>query len=233
MSVARIEQAVQQAIEVRGVVMLAARENDRQWCAVCAAVDGSLELRVGEPGGGWRRRGEKRAREAWLRENGFVQVVDAWSKPVTSISSTWSCAQLLDDALREGLGAPSDADLIEVLVHPGVIGDAAPPPPDAPHVEHLRFALSALARRGRGKLSVEAGRPSSTWAWAFVSDGALLLSPETPADDDEWTVSLAEDEVVGAADRLTALLHEQLGLDPRAPLFISCMPREPGEPPLL
>jgi hypothetical protein len=94
MSVAHIERAVQRAIELRGVVMLAARENDRQWCAVCAAVDGSLELRVGEPSGGWRRR-EKRTREAWLRDHGFIQVVDAWTKPVTSASSTWSCAQML------------------------------------------------------------------------------------------------------------------------------------------
>jgi hypothetical protein len=231
MDVARIEQAVNRAIALRGTVMLAARDNERQWCAVCAAVDGSLELRVGEPGKGWRR--QRRTGEAWLRDHGFIHVIDAWAKPVTSAGSAWSCAQTLDHALREGLAASSDVALVEVLVHPGVIGDAEPPPPEASHAEHIRFALSALAERGRGKLDIQGGRPAATWAWAFASDGALILSPESADDQDEWTLSLAQGEVTGAADRLTDLLHTQLGRDSRATLFISFMPLKPSDPPLL
>jgi hypothetical protein len=230
-NVALIEQAVKRALELRGTVTLAVRDNERQWCAACAAVDGSLELRVGEPGSVWRRRARRRG-EAWLRDHGFVPVIDAWSKPVARAMSARSCAQLLDQALRDALAAPACSDLVETLVHPGVIGRAAPPPPEAPHADHIRFALVALAQRGRGKLVIEGGRPASTWAWSFVIDGELILSPESD-DDDEWTVPLAEEAVAAAADRLTDLLHTKLGRHEQASLFISCMPLNPTDPPLL
>jgi hypothetical protein len=212
--------------------MLAVDGNQRQWCAVCSAVDGSLELRVGEPGSLWRP-GERRRGESWLREHGFVHVVDAWAKPVARETSASDCVLVLDAALRDGLAAPADRRVVEVLVHPGVIQGADPPAPQAPHVDHIRSALIALAQRGRGKLSIEGGRPASSWAWAFVSDGALILSPETPVVDDEWTVSLARTDVERAAERLTHLLHNELSCDPHAPLFITCMAREPSDPPLL
>ena len=221
-----LEQAVTRALQLRGTVMLAVRENRRRWCAVCAAVDGSLELRVGEPGSVWRRR-ERRRGEAWLRDHGFVHVVDAWAKPVARGTHARSCAEMLDHALREGLGAGATADLVEVLVHPGPSAQAAPPAPGASHAEHIRFALAALARHGRGKLVIEGGRPASTWAWAFVIDDQLVLSPESADDGDEWKVPLAEQDVAGAASRLTELLHGELGRDRHAPLFISCMPLEP------
>jgi hypothetical protein len=147
-------------------------------------------------------------------------------------TSAGSCARTLDVALREGLGAPESASLVEALVHPGVIGGADPPPPDAPQVEHIRSALVALARRGDGKLSIEGGRPASTWAWAFAMDGELVLSPESP-DDDEWSVPLVDGDASDAADRLTDVLHNRLGHDRHAPLFISFMPLNPTDPPLL
>ena len=233
MSVAVIEQAVRRALELRGAVVLAARENEDQWCAVCAAVDGALELRVGVPAGGWRHRDRRKRGEAWLREHGFIQVIDAWAKPVSAASSAWSCAETLDHALRDGLGVASGVDLVEVLVHPGRIGDVDPPAAAASHAEHIGFALGALARAGRGKLSIEAGRPSATWAWAFVVEGSLILSPETSSDEDEWTVPLAGNDVARAADELTAVVHAQPGRDPRASLFITFMPDEPSDPPLL
>ena len=71
-----------------------------------------------------------------------------------------------------------------MLVHPGVIDRAAPPPPQASDAEHIRCALLAPAQRGRGKLVIEAGRPASTLAWAFVIDDQLVLSPQSR--DDEW-----------------------------------------------
>jgi hypothetical protein len=114
-----------------------------------------------------------------------------------------------------------------------VIGSAEPPAPDASHAEHIRSALVALARLGRGKLVIEGGRPASSWAWAFVIDGELILSPESRARDDEWKVPLADQDVAQAAVRLTDLLHNELGRDPRASLFISYMPLEPSDPPLL
>jgi hypothetical protein len=226
MSLAQLEQAVQRAVAIRGTVMLAARDDEHRWCAVCAAVDGTLELRVGEPRGGWRHRDRRRKGEAWLRDHGFVQVIDAWANPIGRGVSARVCAETLDHALREGLAVAPGAELVEVLVHRGLLGAADPPVPGAPHGEHLRFALAGLARAGRGKLSVEGGRPAETWAWAFVDAGEMILSPESA---DEWTVSLDAQEVTDAADRLTALLDR----DPRAPLFITCMPLHPGERPLV
>jgi hypothetical protein len=227
-----IEQAVHRAVELRGTVMLAVPDNDRQWCAVGVAVDGSLELRVGKPGGvlGGHAR---RTGTAWLRDHGFDKVIDAWAKPVTRGTSAWSCAQMLDHAMREGLAVPAGADLVEVLVHPGVIDRSDPPPPEASHAEHIRFALLALAHHGRGKLVIEGGRPASAWAWAFVIDDELILSPESNDNDDEWKVPTADEDVADAADRLTDVLYTGAGRDPRAPLFISCMPLMPTDPPLL
>jgi hypothetical protein len=227
-TVATIEQAVKRAVELRGTVMLAARENERQWCAVCAAVDGSLELRVGEPGSVWRRR-ERHRGEAWLRDHGFVQVIDAWAKPVRCGTSPRSCART-EAALREGLAAPEGADFVEALVHPGAIGSAEPPPPEASHAEHIRFALVALARRRDGKLSIEGGRPASTWGWAFAMDDELILSPESP--DHEWRVPLTDEDAADAAVRLTDVLHKQPGRDRHGSLFISFMPLHPTDPPL-
>ena len=218
-----IEQAVKRAVELRGTVMLAVRDN------VGVAVDGSLELLVGKPGGVLGG-GARRRRKAWLRDHGFVKGIDAWAKPVTRGTSAWSCAQMLDHALREGLAVCANADLVEVLVHPGLIDRTDPPPPEASHAEHIRFAL---ARHARGKLVIQGGRPASTWAWAFVIDGELILSPESNDNDDEWKVPIADEDVANAAERLTDVLHTELGRERQAPLFISCMPLMPTDPPLL
>jgi hypothetical protein len=55
----------------------------------------------------------------------------------------------------------------------------------------------------------------------------LELSPQ-PADDPadysrDWTVNLDESDVSAEADKLTALLHDDLGRSPSDPLFISFM----------
>jgi hypothetical protein len=219
-----IRQTIERALELRGTVMLVVGEDERRWCAACAAVDGSLELRVGEPGSTWRRR-ERRAGEEWLRDHGFVRVIDAWAKPVARGTSLWTCAQLLADALIHALHVRDGSSVVERLVHPGVMSAAQPPAPDAPHADHIRSALVALARQGRGKLDIQCGRPAVTWAWAFVIEGRLVLSPER---GDEWTVDLDEETVASAADRLTTMLHEQFEPDAQDPLFISYMETEPA-----
>jgi hypothetical protein len=49
-----LAEATRQALEIRGTVVLEAPEEPRRWCAVCASVQGDLEVRVGEPSRGWR-----------------------------------------------------------------------------------------------------------------------------------------------------------------------------------
>jgi hypothetical protein len=203
------------ALERRGTVMLALRGDQDRWCAICAAVDGAVELRVGEPSRGWRA-WRPSAGERWLSDHGFTQVVDAWAAPAPSGGSTRVYAETLASALVGGLGAPEDGELVEVLLHPGVLDGTQPPPPGAPHAEHVRYAIAALAARGSGKLSFDSGRPAETWAWAFAMDGALVLSPEYA---DEWTVRLDDADVDAEARKLAALLDA----DPADPLFVTFM----------
>jgi hypothetical protein len=216
--------AAERAIALRGTVMLAVRGDEDRWCAVCAAVDGSVELRVAEPDRGWRSR-RAAPGEAWLREHGFVPVIDAWAAPGTDGASPYVYAETLSAALREGLGAPEDGELIEVLVHPGLVGDTPAPPASAPHGEHIRYALTALAERRRSKVCIQGGRPAATWAWLFAADGELTLSPE-PADGstdyrEEWAVDLETADLGAEADELTKQLHEGRGRNPGDPLFVS------------
>jgi hypothetical protein len=218
--------AGERAVRVRGTVMLSLRDDGRRWCAICVAVDGSIELRVAEPSRGWRRQ-RPAAGEAWLRDHGFVHVVDAWAAPAPRGTGMRGCADVLSCALRNGLGAPEDGELVEVLMHSGVSGDAQPPAPTAPHAEHIRYALSALVARRRGKVSIEGGRPAATWAWVFAADGTMELSPE-PVDDPtdydrDWSVSLQGLDLGAEADGLTTMLHDDLGRDPSDPLFVSFM----------
>lgn len=206
--------------------MLSLRGEQRRWCAICAAVDGSIELRVGEPSRGWRR-WRPAGGEAWLRDHGFVHVVDAWAAPVPRGADLHVCAAILSSALRDGLGVSEHGELVEVLVHPGLMGATKAPAPTAPHAQHVRYALQALAERRRGKVSIDGGRPAAAWAWVFAADGTLELSPQ-PADDPadysrDWTVNLDESDVSAEADKLTALLHDDLGRSPSDPLFISFM----------
>lgn len=207
--------------------MLASRDDERRWCAFCVAVDGSIELRVGEPSRGWRRWRPPDG-EAWLRDHGFTHRVDAWSLPAPRSATPRLCAELVSSALREGLAMPEDGELVDVLTHPGVLGVLPPPAPTAPHSDHVRYLLSALAANGRGKADIEGGRPATTWAWIFVVNGdSLEISPQ-PLDDSadlsrDWTVSLHDPDLDAHADRLTAILHDELGRRADEPLFISFM----------
>ncbi len=210
--------------------MLQVRDSADKWCAVSAGVDGSLELRVAEPGSAWRRR-QRRTGEDWLRDHGFHHVIDAWAMPAAAGTTGRTCAAVLKHALEQALAAPAGSDLVEALVHPGVIGSSAPPPGEASHADHIRFAIASLAAARRGKLAIEGGKPASAWAWVFVGDDELVLSPED--HEAEWTVPLTDAGVTTGTDRLIELLYIQLARDMSAPLFISFMPLKPSDPPLL
>lgn len=99
--------------------------------------------------------------------------------------------------------------------------------PAAPHVDHIRYALNALVEHRRGKVSIEGCRPAETWAWMFTVHEAVALSPESTTDPTDysrdWTVSIHNADVSAEADKLTRLLHEDLGRNPSDPLFISFM----------
>ena len=61
------------------------------------------------------------AGEAWLRDHGFVAIIDAWALPVPAATSDEQCAATLEAALAGGLGVEPDARLEHVLTHPGVL----------------------------------------------------------------------------------------------------------------
>ena len=136
------------------------------------------------------------------------------------------CAQVVASALREGLDVGEDAELVEVLVHPGLLGNAPAPAPSTAHAEHVHYALAALARHRRGGICFEGGRPASTWAWVFsADDGGLVLSPE-PVDRvgdyrGDWTVQAERSDLLGEAYKLIAIVHDERGRNPSDPLFVS------------
>jgi len=227
-NVERLVDACERALGHRGVVMFECQGEERCWTAVCVNMDRSIELRVGEPSRGWRR-WQPAPGETWLREHGFQHRAGAWSLPVAYGATPRTCADLMLAALRDGLGMPNDGVLVERLVHPGLISTAPgpPPPADAPHVEHIAHALESLAAHGRGKLSVEGGRPVETWAWVFVTNkGQLELSPEPPGDPGEyerdWWVDPGQD-LRAEAVKLTAILHDELGRSPADPILVTFM----------
>ena len=205
------------------VVGVAGREED-QWCAACAAVDGMVELRVASPPRrGLLRRGD-RAAEAWLREHGFVPVIDAWSLPATADDDA-SCATILETALTTALGAEPDASLVPVLTHPGLPGAAEPPPADARLEEHLTTALRSLADAGQGRFHVESGRPAELRAFAWALDGELVVEREVPgvaeSPGETWTEPLTPDGAWRAAAELARRVREERSGADSEPWFLT------------
>jgi hypothetical protein len=201
-------EAVRGARRLRGTVMLAVEGEDAQWCAACAAVDETVELRVGEP----PRRGLVRRHapgEQWLRDHAWTQVFDAWALPGPALGDE-GCAATLAAALEQALGADPARPLRHVLTHPGVMEGDQPPAPDAPAAEHIEVALRALTS---GSVRIECGSPSALWAIVWARDGELLVEQETP--ERTWTEPRTADGARAAAEALA---------QPSTPLYLSFIP---------
>lgn len=214
-----LARATDDALKLRGTVMLEVAGDERRWCAVCASVQGHLELRVGEPRRGWRT-WRRAPGEQWLQRSGFTQVLDAWAHPVRFGASSAACAEILDGALEHGLGARQTASLLRTLIQPGVLDEVAAPPPDAVHADHIAAALGALIQAGRGKAHFNGGRPARLWAWAFVLEDALLVEPESSEEAEAWRFPLSPGSASEAARRLIARLHDESACSHEDPLFI-------------
>lgn len=214
-----LAQAADEALALRGTVMLEVDGDKHRWCAACASAQGDIELRVGVPRRGlraWR----PSAGERWLRDHGFVHVLDAWAQPVLAGTGAATCAGILDEALVQGLGAPADAALVRTLVQPGVLDPAAAPPPGAPAADHLTVALESLIAAGRGKAFFGAGRPEQTWCWAFVAGGALLVEPEPSEAGTQWRYPLERASASQAVRQMIAALDALAPGADADPLFI-------------
>lgn len=214
--------------------MLAVEGRDELWCAACAAVDGSVELRVGEP----RRRGLLRRRdadgEAWLREHGFTTIPDARARP-EPVLGDHACADTLAAALEHGLGADPAAPLRHVLTQPGIIEGSDPPPADAPLEAHLAAALRGLARAGRGRFHVDSGRPAELRAVVWALDGELIVEREVPgvagSPGESWREPLTPEGAAAAADELARRIRaERPGADddPWLLAYIGSPPADAG-----
>jgi hypothetical protein len=203
-----LEDAFDRALACRGTVMLGIRgDQDRRWVAICSAVDGSLEIRCGEPAPGWRR---WRRPEAWgrLLALGFARRIDAFVCPADDVGSG---VELLVRALRDGHEADPEAPLEQVLVHPGFVAWQPPPPAKAPPAAHVETALVTLVRARQGTAHFETGLPGKPWAWADVIGEELEL--ERDDRDKPWRVPLDV-----AAQREVA---RELVAGAGTPLFIS------------
>ena len=204
--------AVEEAMRLRGTVMLEVAGHPEWWCAALAAADGPLELRVGEP--------RKRRGRGWLRDRGFHHVPDAWSLPLAAGVGAGQCASTLTDALTEALGADLSPGLRPLLAHPGS-ADGELPPADAPHAEHLGAALRALALAGKGRVDVSGGRPAELWAIVWALDGALQVEPEVGSED-VWHEPLSLDGAAAVARALGERVADRAG----EPLFLEYLAGE-------
>ena len=206
-----LRDAVEEARREGGTVMLAADPRDQRWCAVSVAIDGSIELSVGDPPKG--RLGRRpRAQESWLRDHGFARVPDAWVLPVSAGTSADQCAGTLSSALAEAHGVGAEEPLHRVLTQPGAPSVAA--------------ALRDLAAAGHGRVDISGGRPSRLWAMVWALDGALRVECELAgregSRDDVWEEPLSLEGADAATQKLTARMPEA-----DQPVFIAYVER-PG-----
>jgi hypothetical protein len=186
--------------------MLGVDGREDPWCAACAAHDGSVELRVGEPPRRGLRRRPDPDGEAWLRDHGFTAVIDAWSLPVPAATSDLQCVATLEAALAGGLGVEPGARLGHVLTHPGVLDGIDVPPHDAPLEQHLAAAFRGLVRAREGSYNVDSGRPGALRAWVCVDGGELLVEREVPGVEESpgetWREPLTPEGADAAAAEL-------------------------------
>ncbi len=204
--------AVADAVAARGTVMLRAAGSEWRWCAVCASVQGDIELRLGET----RVRGARR----WLETNEFVYGTDAWMRPMRSGEDV---VQTLAAGLEHAFGMEPGAELERVLVHPGVVGAA--PPPGAAYAEHLAAAIRDLVAAGRSHLGVDCGRPARPLAWVNLDAGGIVVEVQKGRGDDDFVLGRYRDPET-AGRELAERLQSDFGFAAPDPLFIALMPLE-------
>jgi hypothetical protein len=195
---------VAEARRLRGTVMLEAPAG--AWCAVVAAVDGTVELRVSKPRG---LRG-RRARRAELEALGYAPEHECYARRLPASAPDGEAAQ----ALRSAVG---EAALTRTLVQPG--GDPFDlPPADAPHEEHVAAVLRALVRRRRGFAAI-AGR--EVWACVWFAEPELVVEVYPPDDagvEEHWT-----HPPDGSAAAIIAAIRRGRAQAEAEPLFLALM----------
>lgn len=174
-----LSNAAAHALAIRGTLMLEVPGQEHRWCAVCASVQGDLELRVGEPQRtGWRRK--ESAGEQWLAAHGWTHRIDAWVLAPYPTPGDLQCAVLLEEALAHGLDIGPEVELVPTLEFPGVAAGSEPPPLDAPVAAHLAAALTGPEMSA----NIEVGRPGRPFASVSAEDGELVVEL---TDGEEWT----------------------------------------------
>ena len=221
-------EAVAEARRIRGSVNLEPADS-RRWSAIVAAVDGSLEVRVGEP----PRRLLRRAGEGqrWLEAHGFVKSFDCWVLPLTASTTDAAAAARWSEALAGAHGLdPSE-------VRPSYVGrgvsESDVPAASAPHAEHLTAALHAVVRGEFNRMNVFGGRPSALWAWVWdVVDEPGLRVERQHRDDpdheiDNWHIERSHAGCVDGAEQLLRQIESDWPDARTVPLFIHLLtPRD-------
>ncbi|MDA0160964.1 hypothetical protein OM076_11865 [Solirubrobacter ginsenosidimutans] len=201
-------EAVAEARRIRGSINLEPADA-RRWSAIVAAVDGSLELRVGMPPRRLLRRAGDEQR--WLQAHGFVQGVDCWVLPLPATTSDTEAAARWSAALEGAFGLDPGA-VARTYTGTGVSWQDAPPV-GAAYEEHVAAAMRAMVRGEFNRVHVFGGRPAGVWAFVWDVVGEPGLRIEYPHRDDPdseidtWHAERSPDGCrAGAAELLRRVL---------------------------
>jgi hypothetical protein len=213
-----LTRAAAEALVLRGTVTLAAPGSEHKWCAVRASAQGDIELRVGDPSGLRRMRGER-----WLARHGFTRVAYGWARPLARGSGAGEAAATLAAALQHALGV-RHVDTLLRNVQPGAPGGVVPPAADADRTAHVAAALKWLSRARSGSTTIDLGRPARPLARAYVKGATLVVAVRRPgeedAEDELGHYELSADGARDASERLDLRLLRDFGCAADEPLFI-------------
>jgi hypothetical protein len=227
---AELAAAVAEARRLRGTVTLNVDGDKARWCAVIAAVDGALELRVGLPRGGAIRGGAPLRKRA-MRARGWQRGYDCWVRPLPAATAEADAARELAEGLQEGLRPRPEAEPRRAYVqtggHPSEL-----PAADAPPAEHVAAVLRSLVRNARGHADVSGGRPADVWAFVWVTEEAeLLVELCAPGDPNDvrriWSEPLTDAGAEAAALALTEAAQAERPGAADEPLFVALI--DPAE----
>jgi hypothetical protein len=229
-----IRTAVDRAIRWRGCYEISPEDDRELWVRITAAVDGTLEVVAPDQGPrrGRRRRSTRDALDpSQMRTIGFEHASGGWFLAVPPAATADGIA-----ALERTYTGPLERRLSRRaelwFAYSGVVPGEPPPPPAAPHADHLRasttlFGLDAgadvVAHTGIPRwpsLQYSLGEEGRVGVHVTARGGHRLEIPGFEPSPEIAIAAYAEFDREEFPQAAATILHEHLALAGSEPLFI-------------